>query len=163
TETAPAETARLQVPAANLAERDDEAGPTDNIAAPGTIAPASPPVLWASPPAGEPMVAEDARASGVNASQPLPAPAPATSAAKMVAPAMGGYAGVPVPNATTPSGDQFTHFAESPIKVVTEQPVSTFSIDVDTASYSYVRNALGNGWLPEPDAVRLEELINYFD
>ena len=64
---------------------------------------------------------------------------------------------------TEPSGDEFTRFSESPVKVVAEEPVSTFSIDVDTASYSYVRRSLGDGYVPEPDAVRIEELINYFD
>ena len=62
-----------------------------------------------------------------------------------------------------PSGDEFTTFAESPVKIVKNEPVSTFSIDVDTAAYSYVRRALTDGWVPEPDAVRIEELINYFD
>ena len=64
---------------------------------------------------------------------------------------------------TEPSGDQFTGFEESPVKVVAEAPVSTFSIDVDTASYSYVRRSLTDGYVPEPAAVRIEELINYFD
>jgi Ca-activated chloride channel family protein len=64
---------------------------------------------------------------------------------------------------TEPSGDEFSKFTESPVKVVKTDPVSTFSIDVDTASYSYVRRSLTEGWVPEPDAVRLEELINYFN
>jgi Ca-activated chloride channel family protein len=46
---------------------------------------------------------------------------------------------------------------------VTENPLSTFSIDVDTASYSNVRRFLTTGVLPPPDAVRIEELLNYFD
>jgi Ca-activated chloride channel homolog len=62
-----------------------------------------------------------------------------------------------------PSGDEFTDFDESPVKVVAEEPVSTFSIDVDTASYSYVRRMLADGYRPAPDAVRIEEMINYFD
>ena len=45
---------------------------------------------------------------------------------------------------------------------VTEQPLSTFSIDVDTASYANVRRFLNEGRLPPADAVRTEELINYF-
>jgi Ca-activated chloride channel family protein len=61
-----------------------------------------------------------------------------------------------------PSGDRFQSFAESPLKVVATDPVSTFSIDVDTASYAYVRRALNEGRIPEPDAVRIEEMINYF-
>ncbi len=61
-----------------------------------------------------------------------------------------------------PPGDEFSNFAESPVKTVAEAPVSTFSIDVDTASYSYVRSSLNEGFVPSPDAVRLEEFINYF-
>lgn len=64
---------------------------------------------------------------------------------------------------TEPSGDEFSKFSESPLKIVKNEPVSTFSIDVDTASYAYVRRSLTEGWVPEPDAVRLEELINYFN
>lgn len=47
--------------------------------------------------------------------------------------------------------------------VTAEQPVSTFSIDVDTASYGVVRDALNQGALPPADAVRIEEMVNYFD
>lgn len=50
----------------------------------------------------------------------------------------------------------------NPIHVVSEDPVSTFSIDVDTASYSNVRRFLNEGRLPPTDAVRIEEMINYF-
>ncbi len=59
--------------------------------------------------------------------------------------------------------DQFAGEAVSPIKVAKDEPVSTFSIDVDTASYSVMRRSLLNGYLPNPNAVRTEELINYFD
>nr|WP_290783410.1 VWA domain-containing protein [Arenimonas sp.] len=44
-----------------------------------------------------------------------------------------------------------------------DQPVSTFSIDVDTGSYSNVRRMLAQGQLPPKDAVRVEEMVNYFD
>jgi Ca-activated chloride channel family protein len=50
----------------------------------------------------------------------------------------------------------------NPIHLVSEDPVSTFSIDVDTASYSNVRRLLNQGRLPPRDAVRIEELVNYF-
>ena len=60
------------------------------------------------------------------------------------------------------SRDRFDQLAPNPVKVVTEEPVSTFSIDVDTASYAYLRAALNDGWLPGRDAVRTEELVNYF-
>jgi Ca-activated chloride channel family protein len=59
--------------------------------------------------------------------------------------------------------DRFSEFDENPVKSVTEEPVSTFSVDVDTASYSFVRRSLNQGYLPNKDAVRVEELINYFD
>ena len=58
--------------------------------------------------------------------------------------------------------DRFSRFDTNPVKVTVEEPVSTFSIDVDTASYSFMRAALQNGVLPQQDAVRTEELINYF-
>ncbi|MDH6267309.1 Ca-activated chloride channel family protein [Rhizobium sp. SG_E_25_P2] len=59
-------------------------------------------------------------------------------------------------------GDRFSGKDASPIKRVAEEPVSTFSIDVDTASYAYARRMLLDGALPPPDAVRPEEMINYF-
>ncbi len=59
--------------------------------------------------------------------------------------------------------DRFEDFKENAVTAVSENPVSTFSIDVDTASYSFVRRQLNNGQLPAKDAVRIEEMINYFD
>ncbi|MDE0390951.1 MAG: VWA domain-containing protein [Rhodospirillales bacterium] len=58
--------------------------------------------------------------------------------------------------------DRFEAFDPNPVKVAAEEPVSTFSIDVDTASYAFMRASLNQGVLPQPDAVRVEELINYF-
>ena len=58
--------------------------------------------------------------------------------------------------------DRFPAFGTNPVKAVAREPVSTFSIDVDTASYGFVRAALNRGVLPPPEAVRVEELINYF-
>ena len=60
------------------------------------------------------------------------------------------------------SRDRFTELTPNPVKVVTEEPVSTFSIDVDTAAYAFMRAALNHGRLPHRDAVRTEELVNYF-
>ena len=51
---------------------------------------------------------------------------------------------------------------ENPFVRVSDSPLSTFSIDVDTASYSNVRRFINEGQLPPKDAVRLEEMINYF-
>ena len=58
--------------------------------------------------------------------------------------------------------DKFTNIAENVFKIVREAPVSTFSIDVDTASYSWVRASLNQNVLPQPAAVRTEEMVNYF-
>lgn len=58
--------------------------------------------------------------------------------------------------------DRFTSFVENPLFNPAQHPVSTFSIDVDTASYSFVRRQLQRGKLPPKDAVRVEEMLNYF-
>lgn len=61
------------------------------------------------------------------------------------------------------SGDKFAHITENPFAKAAEEPLSTFSIDVDTASYSKTRMfLLEHQSLPPPDAVRIEELLNYF-
>ena len=64
--------------------------------------------------------------------------------------------------APQPNDDQFASAPENAVKVTAQDPVSTFSIDVDTASYAYVRSTLLNGGQLRPDAVRVEEMVNYF-
>ena len=58
--------------------------------------------------------------------------------------------------------EQYDHYEDNPFRRVSDHPVSTFSIDVDTASYSNVRRMLRMGARPPCDAVRIEEFINYF-
>jgi Ca-activated chloride channel family protein len=58
--------------------------------------------------------------------------------------------------------DKFTSTDQNAFKIVKEEPVSTFSLDVDTASYSFVRASLNQNTLPQPAAVRTEEMVNYF-
>jgi Ca-activated chloride channel family protein len=58
--------------------------------------------------------------------------------------------------------DKFASFEQNVFKVVREAPVSTFSIDVDTASYGFMRASLNRNVMPQPAAVRTEELVNYF-
>ena len=60
------------------------------------------------------------------------------------------------------SGERYAHFMENSFLASVTQPLSTFSIDVDTASYAIVRRFLSSGNLPPSDAVRIEELVNYF-
>ena len=58
--------------------------------------------------------------------------------------------------------ESYTKVADNAFLAVASNPLSTFSIDVDTASYANVRRFLNEGQMPPPDAVRIEELINYF-
>ncbi|AUT02379.1 hypothetical protein CLI64_19380 [Nostoc sp. CENA543] len=58
--------------------------------------------------------------------------------------------------------ESYNRIDDNPFRRVSNEPLSTFSIDVDTASYSNVRRFLTQGTLPPKDAVRVEELINYF-
>lgn len=69
---------------------------------------------------------------------------------------------VPLPNEPV-SGEDYAHVDENPFVPTAEQAISTFSVDVDTASYTNVRRYLRDGMLPPPDAVRVEEMINFFD
>lgn len=94
-----------------------------------------------------------------------------------------GYAGIGVPSASgsvqfdndavaapsdtlaptpEPNTEAFANDTPNPVKIVAEEPVSTVSIDVDTASYAVVRSSVTNGHLPTPEAVRIEEMVNYF-
>jgi len=63
-----------------------------------------------------------------------------------------------------PPGDreQYGHFVENPFLGVAANPLSTFGADVDRAGYSNVRRIIMHGQLPPVDAVRVEELVNYF-
>jgi Ca-activated chloride channel family protein len=81
---------------------------------------------------------------GNRAAAPPPA-APATASADAPAP-----------------GDRYDRVPEKGFVAVSQSPLSTFSVDVDTASYSNVRRFLRDGQLPPRDAVRVEELLNYF-
>jgi Ca-activated chloride channel family protein len=58
--------------------------------------------------------------------------------------------------------ENYAHVAENKFLNVADQPLSTFSIDVDTASYSNARRFLNDGSLPPKDAIRVEEWLNYF-
>jgi Ca-activated chloride channel family protein len=60
--------------------------------------------------------------------------------------------------------EQYEETDPNPVKLTTEEPVSTFSSDVDTTAYSVMRRYISaNNMLPPSDAVRVEEYVNYFD
>ncbi|MBL8264157.1 MAG: VWA domain-containing protein [Xanthomonadaceae bacterium] len=89
---------------------------------------------------------------------PPPPPPPAVMA--MRSRTMAPMIQAPVEAANT---EHYASRDDNPVKRTSEEPVSTFSIDVDTGSYSNVRRMLRNGTRPPADAVRAEEMINYFD
>jgi Ca-activated chloride channel family protein len=68
----------------------------------------------------------------------------------------------PRPDASGFNREGYGEIDENPFEPATQKPLSTFSIDVDTASYSNVRRFLGAQQMPPRDAVKIEELINYF-
>ncbi len=124
------------------------------------------------------MPAPQPTAPGIVASAtPSPTPAPVilnpTSEAKSDAKGFGEglvpndsvvIGGSPaVPPGEAHPGNAYKQLIENSfVKVEGQNALSTFGIDVDTASYSIVRNYLNHNTLPHPDAVRLEEMINYF-
>lgn len=59
--------------------------------------------------------------------------------------------------------EEYAYISENGFKTVMENPLSTFSVDVDTASYGNIRRMIRNGQDIPADAVRIEEMINYFD
>ncbi|MFT0625017.1 vWA domain-containing protein [Ectopseudomonas guguanensis] len=112
------------------------------------------PEVQASPAPAAPLVRER-----------LAAPAAAEASQKRMANLA--YAPAPSADILPPSyrdesREQYQNYPDNPVFAVSETPVSTFSLDVDTGSYANVRRFLNGGQLPPKDAVRLEELVNYF-
>ena len=97
----------------------------------------------------------------------LPALAKAKARAQRVGPRLDLRFAEPDPStlavsATSFNTEAYDHIADNPFLHAKENPLSTFAIDVDTASYSNVRRFLNQGQTPPKDAVRIEELLNYF-
>ena len=114
---------------------------------------------------------QDPNSGLVSSYAPPPAAAPQKDAGWLAAPRTRVEALIAPPGIRVePSGapaepvgrDRFTGAPENAFKIVREAPISTFSIDVDTASYSFMRASLNRNVLPQPNSVRVEELINYF-
>ncbi|WP_250655759.1 vWA domain-containing protein [Alkalimarinus coralli] len=77
--------------------------------------------------------------------------------------ASGAYISPALPPSPPISTERYQNIEQNSVMAVSESPVSTFSIDVDTASYANIRRFINNGQIPPANAVRTEELINYFD
>jgi Ca-activated chloride channel family protein len=58
--------------------------------------------------------------------------------------------------------ESYAHLEDNPFRRVSDAPLSTFSVDVDTASYANLRRFINDGKTPPKDAVRIEEMVNYF-
>jgi Ca-activated chloride channel family protein len=151
---------------------------TTSVAALAVAVVALGPLLQEGPPQGPVVVSEPARPAAPPPAAPLP------EAARKTAESMADEAAPPVPMARSaapesavvglaapeadalplshPDTEAFAHAEANPVRVTAEQPVSTFSIDVDTASWSVIRNSLMQGQLPPSEAVRIEEMVNYF-
>ncbi len=76
----------------------------------------------------------------------------------------GGYPALPIPSFVRQEVniEEYASFKENRFIPVAKQPLSTFSLDVDAASYGNIRRMINQGELPPKDAVRVEEMINYF-
>ncbi len=130
----------------------------------------APPAAGTEPPAatdhadtGQPTLPE---AVAPSAGKALPAPVPGRAETSQV------YSRQPAPGLALEhpgaaadlrvDRENYRHVEDNPVRLALEDPISTFSIDVDTAAYSNVRRLLSRGALPPKDAVRVEELVNYF-
>lgn len=69
----------------------------------------------------------------------------------------------PAPTIAAEQRERYAAIQSNPVQRVAENPVSTFGVDVDTGAYANLRRFLSQGQLPPRDAVRVEELVNYFD
>ncbi|MEO6172374.1 MAG: von Willebrand factor type A domain-containing protein, partial [Arenimonas sp.] len=95
----------------------------------------------------------------INSPPPSP-PSPQAMPARVMA---GNVSGMLMQAPPEQNTEKYKNFNDNPIFLTAENPVSTFSIDVDTGSYSNVRRMLNSGTRPPADSVRAEEIINYFD
>jgi Ca-activated chloride channel family protein len=114
-----------------------------------------------SPPPPNAALPDIHAAAPLAESERQPAPASRTKSKRMDM-RVGGPAAGSQPMDGSFDTEAYEHIAENAFVAVADDPLSTFSIDVDTASYSNMRRFLAQGQLPPADAVRIEELVNYF-
>lgn len=95
-------------------------------------------------------------------SMPVPAPMMEAAAANMSALRMAAVGAAMPPMSPPASQENYQKLAENEVKSTAQQAISTLSLDVDTGSYANVRRFIRQGQLPPADAVRIEELLNYF-
>lgn len=127
-----------------------------------------PPEPQSTTPAREPQAVSE-RAKGELYAEPMAKVAVPPPPAAMVMPSAAPAYRMPLAQMASPAWqppaeerERYGQINDNPVKLVAEAPVATFSIDVDTGSYSNIRRLLNAGRLPPADAVRVEEMINYF-
>ena len=111
-----------------------------------------------------PSATSDHRTSTSRVAMQQPAPNMAMAKVAPMEARMVAIAPVPRPGSRPPPVEtaRYGKIDDNPVRLVSAEPVSTFSIDVDTGAYANVRRFLRQGRLPPTDAVRVEEMINYF-
>ena len=146
----------LAPPASDLATTD----------APGAAAPPQTESAARSAPdgtAGEPPApVAEAKVESAGTKSAAAASAPMADAIATTQAGPDAEADAPASPFAATSTEAYSDAPQNALKVTAEHPVSTFSIDVDTTSYAVVRSSLMNGALPPPEAVRIEEMVNYF-
>jgi Ca-activated chloride channel homolog len=99
--------------------------------------------------------------TGAVASVGLASPSPTVAKTRVRADGYDVHSGIRRPREPG-NTEAYEHIDENPFRPVSVAPLSTFSVDVDRAAYANVRRFLNQGTLPPKDAVRIEELVNYF-
>lgn len=133
-----------------------------SVAAPAATQNAHQDLLLMEAPASPAPMAQSATAKRA---RPRHASQPVFVTGSRIAHAPGSPPPVFTPNAyhqAQAGNDKFPEQTANSMKLVAEHPLSTFSVDVDTASYAYVRRMLSAGTMPPSSAVRVEEMVNYF-
>ncbi|KRA73083.1 hypothetical protein ASD78_15960 [Lysobacter sp. Root667] len=159
--------ARGAVSAADSAQAAADKNATRSVELPAAnlvVAPAAPPA-----PPSEPRHAEYA----LQLAPPLPERVDVAgsrmkrvqmeTASPVMAPQAVAGMGVLQPQQQASNTEKYAAHEDNPVRRTADEPLSTFSIDVDTGSYANVRRMLNQGVRPPADAVRAEEFINYFD
>ncbi|HEY1013890.1 MAG TPA: von Willebrand factor type A domain-containing protein [Herpetosiphonaceae bacterium] len=112
----------------------------------------------------QPMTEATAPLGGAPAPAPTQAPPTSAEAATAAATVEPGPSNGTAPADTTPADSVFfQNYGTNPFVETASDPQSTFAMDIDTASYTVMRNAVNSGILPDPNSVRPEEYVNFFD
>ncbi len=162
TRPAPKPVMEAPLPPANPADRGalaDKAPSPNDTALAAAIAEAGP--AQAAPPSAGAATMANPEALQMDSVAPSPVPMAKRSAQASGLVSTPDVLDMPA-IARLPTTEAFANAPQNPVHVTAEEPVSTFSADIDTAAYAIIRSSLNAGQLPPPEAVRIEEMVNYF-